>query len=161
MRLFEIKAEFEKLFNECFDEETGEITDVEAWATLEALEEEKLQNTVAYYKNLISDAKELKEAAKELTARAKRYESKAESISRLLDNYLQGRKFECVEGVCKYTKSTTAEQTDEMAFLLWDERFNYGTSEFKPDKMAIKQAIKSGKDVAGWAVVEHNNFSVK
>lgn len=157
MNLFEIDARISQLF----DEETGEIFDIEALEALEMAEKEKLTNIIRYYKNLEAEAASLKKAAKDLTDRAKAKESKMASLLSYIDSHQKGNAFECTEGVLKYTKSTTTDQVDEMAFLTWEGRFGYGESTFTPSKKAIGDAIKAGIKIPGWVRTEHQNPSIK
>lgn len=157
MTIFEIEAEIRNLI----DEETGEVTDLEAIEKLEMAADQKRRNIICYYKNEASEAMAIRELEKELADRRHKHEKKMDSLLNLLDYIQQGQKFECTEGVVKYTKSKSVEQTDEMAFLQFKDRFLYGTTEFKADKNAIKAAIKDGTEIPGWAVTEKNNISIK
>lgn len=143
------------------DMETGEITDIEAFEALEQDMEQKKRNYICFYKNLAAECTALRDAEKELADRRHKKEKTMENLLNLLDYHQQGAKWECTEGVIKYTKSTATEQTDEQAFLEWDGKWNFGDTEFKADKKAIKEAIKSGTEIPGWTVTERQNISIK
>lgn len=157
MTLFELDMAIRCLI----DEETGEIRDIDKLESLEIDIEKKKRNYICFYKNLEAECNALRNAEKDLADRRHRKEKTMENLLHLLDNHQQGAKWECTEGVIKYTKSTATEQTDEQAFLEWDGRWNYGEAEFKADKKAIKEAIKSGTDIPGWTVTERQNISIK
>lgn len=157
MKLFEINFEIEKLF----DEETGEIFDIEALEKLEMARDEKVRNIIALYKNMKAEADALKTAKAELAKRQSAKEKSAQRLLEYLDSCMNGCPFECVEGRLSYRKSQATECVDEEAFLGWEGRFAYGKAELVPDKDSIKKAIKLGEEIPGWAVVEHNNASIK
>lgn len=157
MRLFEINAEIAKLF----DEETGEIFDLEALEALELERDKKLASLIALYKNLTAEAKALAEAKKELDKRKKAKETSAERILKYIDSQQNGNPFECIEGRLSYRKSTSTEMVDEEAFINWDGKWEYGHSEFVSSKEDIATAIKNGIDIPGWARVEHLNPGIK
>lgn len=157
MKLFEINAEIEKLF----DEETGEIFDIEALEKLEIERDKKLASLIALYKNLSAEAKALADAKKELEKRRKAKENSAERILKYIDSQQKGIPFECVEGRLSYRASKTTEMIDEAAFMEWDGRWDYGHSEFVSSKEEIANAIKAGKEVPGWSIVDHMNPGIK
>lgn len=157
MTIFQIEAAMYELI----DMETGEITDIEKLESLEQDLEQKKKNYIRFYKNLDAECKALRDMEKEFADRRHKKEKTMESLLRLLDYHQQGSKWECTEGVIKYTKSTSTEEVDEQAFLEWDGKWSFGDTEFKADKKAIKDAIKEGIEIPGWTLTEKQNISIK
>lgn len=153
--------EIEQKYYELIDEETGEIKDEEAFDKLDAEETEKLARCIGWYKDMASDVDEFKKIEADCKKRRQALEKKMASLEYILNKHQQGRKFSCLEGEIKYTKSKTTECVDFDEFLKWDERFMYGTPTITPDKKKIKGAIDLGIEVPGFAIVEHNNMSIK
>lgn len=157
MNLFDIDVEIMKLF----DEETGEVLNLEALEQLEMARDKKLRNIIALYKNIKAEADELKKAEADFKKRAASKNKTAEKLLRYMDNYMNGSPYECVEGRLSYRKSETTECIDEEAFLNWSGRFAYGRAELVPDKDTINEAISKGETIPGWTIVEHNRPSIK
>lgn len=156
--LYEINAKLA----EAFDEETGELLISEEELD-EIFENEKkgVDYFIALYKNSSATGTAFDEEAKALAKRAKAYQRIAERAFKTLDKHMAGSTYESTVGKIAYRKSTKCEQTDEMAFLKWDERFSYGSTEFKPAVKEIKMAISSGKEIPGWANNEYINMNIK
>lgn len=157
MRLYEIAHEIENLI----DYETGEILDIEALEQLEMARDDKLRNIIRLYKNTMAEAKALKEAKMELQKRQQAKEKTCERLLNYIDSCQAGQPYECTEGRLSYRMSKKTELISEDDFFAWDGRFIYGKSELIPDKDAIKEAIGRGENIPGWAIVEHNNASIK
>lgn len=157
MTLFQIDEEFMKLF----DEETGEILDLEAFENLEQAKDQKLRNIICLYQKLNAEAKAIKNAEAELKKRRTAKENNAERLLNYISTYQNGLPFECAEGRLQYRKSTATELVDEEAFNNWEGRWAYGKSEFTPSKEMIGTAIKAGEVIPGWARVDHINASIK
>lgn len=145
------------------DEETGEISDEEAFDALQMERDAKVENIGLYYKDLTAEAKAIKEEEASLAARRKSVENKAERLKKLLNYALQGQKFSSPRLKVSYRKSSTVELKD--GFTAWaeenaDDLLTY--SEPKPNKTAIKAAIKDGRVPENLAAIEtHENLSIK
>ena len=150
MKLYEIVAEIEN----CVDYETGEI-DVEKLEALEQEKADKVHNIGLWIKNLRAEANALKEEKMVFADRQKRAENKIKSLSNYLKNCLQGETFKDVDLTISYRKS----QSVELAEGFDDERFT--TFEPKVDKMAVKQALKDGEEIAGAMLIEEQNIQIK
>lgn len=157
IKLYEIAEAYESII----DDETGEILDEEAFEAIQEAEDQKLECITALYQNKKALRDAIKAQKMELAKRQQALEKAMESIERLVDNHMRGRKWEGVHGKISYRKSTTTECTDEDAFLAWDDRWLYGTSEFKANKDDIGKAIKDGIEIPGWTRVDHNKMSIK
>lgn len=159
MNLYEINQE---IMN-CVDEETGEIIDVEKLAELELERDTKIENIGLWYKNLISDVVALKSEIEVLIERKKKAESKSEQLKILLDNILDGRKFETSKVSMCYRKSKAVDIDD--GFVNWAIENNRNDllryKEPEPNKMVIKEAILSNGDIAFAKITEKNNLMVR
>lgn len=144
------------------DEETGEIVfDVDDLDALQVAKESKLEACACYVKELEAQAEMIKAEEKALAERRKVKENAAKRLrdyiagSMLLDGTT---KLETARVKLSFRKSETLEVLN--AEMVPDEFMTVRT-EKKPDKKAIKQAIKDGKRVDGCAVYVHNNLQVK
>ena len=154
MTLYEIN---EAILN-LVDMETGEIADVEAFDALTMQKEEKLENIALYIKNLTADAKAFAEQEEIFAERKKAAQKRIESLKSYLTYALDGQKFSTTKCAVSFRKSEKIEITDE-AILPKD--YVTETVTIKPDKTAIKNAIKSGQEVSGAQLVENLNISIK
>lgn len=171
--LYEIDSRLATLFNEGWDEETGEIYEnqEELDKAIDAVSldlDTKIENIGCFIKNLESDVEALKKEEDNLKARRRTAENKIESLKRYLNGYLQAVypndddrrkwKFKSSKVVLGYRRSTTVEIPNIDAL---DKEFLRVKTEVAPDKTAIKDAIKSGKDVKGAFLKDNINLSVR
>ena len=166
MTLYEINAAIRDAIESLFsavNEETGEV-DEEKLNALEQLKEdraEKLDNIGAYIKNLIAEVEALKQESATLKERA---DVKAKKIERLkkyvADNMLsqEETKFESKRVVFSFRKSEQVEISDDAAL---PKKYLVKKVEYKPDKAAIKEALKGGSKVNGAKIVEKQNLQIK
>lgn len=145
------------------DEETGEVSDEEAFDALQMERDKKVENIGLYYKDLLAESKAIKDEEANLAARRKSVENKAERLKHLLEYALNGDKFNSPRLKVSYRKSSTVELAE--GFTEWaeenaDDLLTY--SEPKPNKTAIKAAIKDGRVPENLAAIEtHENLSIK
>lgn len=171
--LYAIDDRLVTLFEEGFDIETGEIYEnqEELDKAIDAISfdlDTKIENIGCFIKNLESDVEALKKEEDNLKARRKSAENKIESLKKYLNGYLQAVypndddrrkwKFKSPKVVLGYRKSTTVEIPNIDAL---DKEFLKVKTEVAPDKTAIKDAIKSGKDVKGAYLKDNINLSVR
>ena len=154
MKLYEIN---DAILN-CIDGETGEIIDADALETLQIERNEKIESIALWIKNLSADAAAYKTEKEAFAAREKAAQAKIDSLKRYLTNALDGQKFTTQKCAVSFRKSEKVEIVD-MAKI----PKNYITTEIteKPDKNAIKAAIKSGEAVDGCVIVENQNITIK
>ena len=131
-----------------FDEETGEITDLEAFEQIQ-LEREK--------KNLKADVIALKAEKQAFADRQKAAEKKIDSLRKLISDALGGQPLETPRVKLSFRKSAEV-QIDDIDELP-DEYLRY--KEPEPNKTAIKEAIKSGKEVAGAHLEDTLSLQIK
>lgn len=144
------------------DEETGEILISEA--ELDDIlknEEQGIEHFIGLYKNALATADAYRNEAKRLIDRARAAEHVAEKAMERLDKHQDGRTYECVAGKISYRKSTTCDEVDADAFNAWPNKALYGQyGDFKPDKKEIARALKTGAQIPGFKLTEHNNISI-
>jgi hypothetical protein len=145
------------------DNETGEVTDEEAFDALQMERDTKVENIGLLLKNTVAEAKAIKEEEQALAARRKTAENKVERLKNLLAYALHGEKFSTPKLKVTYRKSSVVNidpQFIEWAEINADDLLTY--SEPKPNKTAIKEAIKDGRVPENLAAIEtHENISVK
>lgn len=142
---------------DCIDKETGEILNTEKFDELQIDREVKLENIALWYKNLLSDAEQYKNEEKKFADRGKSARNKAEQLKGYLDTALKGSKFSTVKVNISYRKSSTLEY--DGTTLLNNEFWKQQDPVL--DKTAITNAIKSGKEILGCSMVEHQNIQIK
>ena len=164
MNIYEINKAIEDILEDGFsvDEETGEILfDESDLNALNAEISEKIENVACYIKNLTADISALKEEERNLNTRRKQKERKIDSLKGYI-NYameLSGRKsLESPRCKVSFRKSSSVEVPDINAL---DEDYITKTIEIKPNKVAIKEALKEGKTVEGAEIVERQNLQIK
>ena len=153
MKLFEINEEIMK----CVDVETGKIIDEVKLQQLQMARDIKIENIACWIKNILSDAEALKAQKQVFADRQKAAENKAESLKRYLSKVLEGQKFTTDKVAVSFRKTSSVNVTD--ITQLKEEYLKYADP--TPDKTAIKNAIKAGKDVAGAEIVEGQSISIK
>lgn len=159
MSIYDIDAAIISLI----DAETGEISDEEAFDALQMERDKKVENIGLLLKNTVAEAKAIKEEEASLAARRKTAENKAERLKHLLVYALHGDKFSSPRLKVSYRKSSTVELAE--GFIQWaevhaDDLLTY--LEPKPNKTAIKAAIKDGRVPENLATIEtHENISIK
>lgn len=154
MKLYEI----DEALVECFDPETGEVTDLDAYENLQGERDKKIEGIACIIKNRQALIDALKAEKKRMDDRISTLENQNDNTKAFLDSVLQGHRFETEKAVCSYRKSTRVDITD--ISKIPDEYLNVKT-EIAPMKTAIKQALKDNKDVPGCALIETNNLSIK
>ena len=149
MTLYEI----DKRIIDLIDDETGEIID----SNLNTFDELMMERNNLWIKNLRADAEAYKAEAQAFVDRKKAAERKIESLTRLLEITLRGRKFKTERVQIGYRKSDSV-QIDKDAKLP-DEYLRFREPE--PDKAALKKALKDGVEIKGARLEEKLNMQVK
>lgn len=173
MTLYDIDERLVTLIEDSYDTDDGVIYESEEELAKKidevALElDKKIENIGCYIKNLESDIDAPKKEEDNLKKRRKSAENKIEGLKRYLDGYLTACypnesdkakwKFKTTKCVLGFRKSTSVEvpNIDEL-----DKGFIKVKTEVSADKTAIKDAIKSGKEVKGAFLKNNLNLSVK
>lgn len=152
MNLYEINQEIMS----CWDEETGEILDVQKFDALQLALEDKLEATGCYIKNLEAEAAALKAEEQAFAARRKRAENKAASLKNYLAGYLQGCPFETLRVKVSFRKSESLEVSESA--VIPEEYLKYSVDVNKAD---LKAAVKSGLVLDGVQLVQKQNIQIK
>ena len=167
MKLYELTNEYQAVLD--MSEDDGIPADAIA-DTLEAISAEievKADNIACLLKSLDLDIKGIKEEEARLAERRKKKQATYDRIKQYLSEELLKAgvaKVETARNVISFRKSETVEISDEKAFLEWamnndDDYIIYSSP--KPDKTAIKAAIKGGADIVGAQILEKQNIQIK
>lgn len=142
----------------CIDLETGEILDFEKLTELQMAREEKLENVALWIKNLNSDMAAYKAEIEIFKQRHDAAKNRVEKLKEWLANILEGQKMVTprVQVTFRRSESVQIEDADLIPKEYIKEKI-----ETSPDKVAIKEAIKSGRKVAGCELVTNTNISIK
>ena len=173
MNLYDIDQRLVTLLEEHFDIEDGVLCESEEELAKKIDEvsldlDTKIENIGYYIKNLEADVEALKREEDNLKARRKSAENKIEGLKRYLNGYLMACfpkdedrakwKFKTAKVVLGYRKSNSVEVPDIEKL---DKNFIKVKTEVVPDKTAIKDAIKSGKEVVGAFIKQNINLNIK
>ena len=130
--------------------------------TLEMLDvsiEEKLENTAKYIVNVESDIQGLKTEIDRLNKIKKQKENAVERLKNNVEYSMKERGLEKLEvGTfkCGYRKSESVEILNLDVIPA-----DYTNVDIKPDKTAIKKALKAGETVEGAEIRTNMNFFIK
>ncbi len=169
MTLYEIdariRAVLERGFNGTVDEETGEVIEDTGAAILEELQmtrAEKLEATALYIKSLESLIADIKAEEAALKKRREAREAKAERLKEYITaSMMTAGETDFESGkVHLKVKKREAVIVDEEKL---DKAYMKETVKVTkaPDKIAIKEAIKSGKTVTGAYIEERKKVQIK
>lgn len=169
MTIYELDDEFSKQMEELlqiFDEETGEVTDVDRFEelrkSLDALQEErkqKISNVACWYKSLVAEAEAIKAEKQRLAKRQQSTENKAENLKAYLEYALGGEKFKDARVNITYRKSEGIHFADDFDGNTLPKEFLRIKAE--PKLTEIKEAIKAGQEFKGISLVERQNMLIK
>lgn len=165
MTLYEIDQAIYELLNRGFtiDEETGEILDgAEELEQLQMERSQKLESVALYIKGVEALIASIKAEEDTLAKRRKKKEDKVERLKKYLTDSIIGNgdtSFESAKVSVSFRKSEGVEVTDKTALdeKYWREKT---TVKREPDKTLIKEAIKSGVDVAGAVLEVRQNINI-
>ena len=158
LTLYEIDQQIENAIELGFDPETGEILDASALEQLQMDFDEKVENTLLYIKNLLAEAEAIDAEQKALDARKKSRKRRAEYLTNYVQNVLDGKKFISAKCETTYRKVQSVVVDD---FESIPEEYLRIKTVSEPDKTAIKDAIKSGAEIAGAHLEERQSMSIK
>ena len=158
MTLYKINEQLRNAIEFGCDPETGEIIDTVALEELEMARDEKIENICLYIKDLKAEAAAIKTEKDVLDARMKASTKKADSLTNYLQLMLSGQKFKTSRCAVSYRKTQAVKITDES--LLPDTYIRRKVIE-EPDKVAIREALKAGGDVAGACLEDRQSMTIK
>lgn len=159
MTIWEIDRAMEALI----DPETGELLDYEAFEQLQMGREEKIENAVLWYKNLMGDISEMRAAEVDIATRRKVKERKAEGLKRYIEQALDGGKFETARCVVSYRKSVALETSEDIGAWLYENGYRDLVVPQEPrlDKRGVTELLKQGIEIPGAELVERTNIQIK
>lgn len=152
--IFEIDSE---IMN-CVDPETGEIIDPEKLEALQIERESKIENVALWIKNLRYEAQNLKAEKESLADRENAAKRKIESLEAYLETALAGQGFETPKVKISFRKSKAVVITDESKL---PEIYIRTKVEKSPDKIAIREALKTNLNIPGAILAEKTNMQIK
>ena len=153
MTIYEIDNE---IMN-CIDMETGEVIDTDKLNELQMERDAKIENVALWIKELKAEAEAIKNEKQALAERQKVAENKAESLKKWLAYALNGQAFKTIRASVSFRKSQKVEIAD--IYKVDENYLRY--KEPEADKIAIKEALKAGKEVAGATLVENTSVIIK
>ncbi len=170
MKLYEVNAAIEEIFEQMVDPETGEIlSDSESlMAQLDSLQMER-QRILEYLAMLVlntrAEAAALKEEEARLKKRRDRLGKKEEQIMAILDRECGGEKTDLGIATLSYRRTSHVEVSDAEKAVRWLKR-NKHTDCYRipaPEvaKAEVKKLINQGTKVPGCAVVENRSCSLR
>lgn len=146
------------------DEETGELLNAAELDSLQMERDAKIEGVALWVKELDAEAAAIKAERDALAERQRAKERKRDSLKRYLQTALNGEKFETARCKVSYRK-TSSVQVNEFVFEPWAKEHApellRETIEYKPEKAAIKDAIRAGMNVIGAQLVESTSMTVR
>jgi ribosomal protein L23 len=163
MTLWEIDKALAELIDSLIDTETGELVNTEKLDELLLNRDKKIESIAHIWQNTIAEVNALKETKKRFEDRIKRAENKAKRLEYLLETSLKGQPFKTTEVEITYKQSERVDITDTEAFFRFAKRNKQYViaQDPKPDKNAIKEAIKQGLKVKGAEIQTISNMQIK
>lgn len=164
LSLYEIDSRIQSIIDRLYDtvDENGEVGEID-FTELEQLQEDrktKLENIALYIKNTEAEAKAIKEEEDKLSKRRKSLENRAERLRALMINSMkEANEPELATARCK-ARIKDNEQTDIIDLDAIPEEYINVKVERKPDKTAIKKAIKAGQQVAGAQIIINTTIKI-
>lgn len=166
MNLYNLTAECKSLYDDIIasaDDDTGEV-DLSLVNALSVRQEEWNDKAIAVacvYRALDEDSARVGREIERLTAIKKRLERERDRVKEGLANACNALGVEKVQGMYANISFRSSEQTViENEGAIPDEYMTVKTT-YTPNKTAIKEAIKAGKDVPGAHVEKRKNIQIK
>lgn len=152
--------------SEVFDEETGEVTNIDCFEALcgkldelQMERERKISNIACWIKNLKAEAEAIKTEEQTLNKRRKVCENKVESLKKYLEHALHGEKFKDARVSISYRKSEGIHFADDFDGNTLPKEFLRIKAE--PKLTEIKEAIKAGQEFKGISLIEKSNIQIR
>jgi hypothetical protein len=149
--------DIDKAILACVDED-GEIINIKAFEALQITRFDKIDGITSWHKQLIAEAEAIKTERASLYERQKQKENQAERLKGFLSETLHGEKFESARNKISWRKSEPVIIMDDS---LIPREYMREKITHEPDKIAIKDAIKSGGEVPGAEIKERLNIQIK
>lgn len=161
MSLYQISKDFLTAFENIEVDEYGEILDLSELENIAAEFDNKAENIALYIKNLSSMSAQIKAEESNLYDRRKAIDNKIEGLKRYLSNCMKMVGKDRLETPkCRVSfRSSTAVKIENESDL--PEEFVKVTEVKKPDKKALGDAIKAGREIDGVSLVTSRNIQIK
>lgn len=158
MNLYQIEQEMLNCIS--YDAETGEVNgiDTEKLEALQAEKDTKIENTILWIKNLESDLVALKAEKDAFDKRIKQTSKLIDSLKQYLTFVMKGEKFSTSKCSLSFRPSEQVIILDESKL---SKKWMVKTITYKPDKTAIKNALKSGIKIKGAELMQKLNPQIK
>lgn len=163
MSIYNDIIETEKLLDQCYDIETGEIDEQKEQQLAELHEKliaEGVENLCKLRANLNAEYEGLKAEAKRIDEAIKRTASKIFGVEKSIMwiySHQEEEKLKAGTFTVSTRKSTQVKVSDDFA----DERYLIIKEVRQPDKAAIKEALKAGEVIDGAELVVNQNLTIK
>lgn len=168
MTLYEIDAAIMTAIAHGTDPETGEINNLDELMGLQMERDQKIENIACLVKNLKADVKAMKEEAQTLTDRRQVVENKVARLEAILDEALDGQKFQTPRCVVSFRNSKAVEVDDEDALINWaclngqeDNFVRYRAPEINKANLLRYLKEEHPLDPPGVRLVERRSLGVK
>lgn len=161
-KLYELDQRINELIANSIDPETGEVSDgfIEKLDALNMERNEKIDNIMCLFKNLINDAAGWEAEEKRLSELKKSAKNRAESLKNYLSRYMEAgvEKFTSEHGKIGWKKSerVVVQDVDTLP-----EEFKKVKVEVKADLISLKNALKEDRKIDGVSLEEHQNIQIK
>lgn len=162
MNIFEINSAL-SAFELQVDEETGELLNADELDALKIARDEKIEGLALWVKELNAEADAIKNERDALDERMKQKQRKAAGLKKYLQSALSGAKFETARCKIGYRKSQQVILTGEFDDWAKDNAPDLlsVSTVYKPDKSAIKEAIKGGRQIEGATLIDNVSMQIK
>ena len=167
MSLYTIDREIQALIDSIYDsvDENGEVAvDLTALAELKAERQTKCENIALYIKNCDAEAAAIQVEIENLEKRKARLERKSEGLRGILISSMIANKDTELSSPRYRATIKTSETTEIVDKKLIPKEFIRVTipePKEDPDKVAIKKAIKAGREIAGARLVTNRKVNIE
>ncbi len=139
------------------DEETGEVTNLDALDEIQLEKNTKIENIALLIKNLMSDAEAYKREKESFARKEQIAKNKADRLRDYLQFNLHGEKFKSDRVQITYRHSEKVEILDPDKIPAEFLRIKQP----EPNKVEIKKALKWGAIVEGAVLTEQDTIQIK
>lgn len=161
MNLYEI----DRAILDLVDQETGEITDWEAFDALQMERDVKIENVACWYKNLKAEAAAIKAEEDSLKKRREALEKQAASKLRYLEHALQGQNFKTAKCAVSFRKTTKVALHEPALAIAWAMVNGHGdiVKQAAPEinKNGLAALLKEQIEIPGCELVSGLSMGVK
>lgn len=165
MKLWEIDARLDEIYERSIDPETGEVDGevLDEILSLSMERDEKIEQFALWHKNCTAEADAISKEIMTLQKRLKRLNEKTRWIDSILDKALDGQKFETPKVQIGFRRSVAVEFEDYDEFIEANRYTDMVREKIEstPNKEEIKKRLKAGEEVKGAFLVERLNMQVR